>query len=110
MDNFPNYTSNNLINEENVYLGDFGIARVARKGKVLLKFTSGKSLALHSNLHVPNMCRNLVSGFLLNKTDLKFFLNPIRSFLVKMVILWARDFVMKAYLCLKLILKKTLLN
>ena len=66
---FLNYEE--VINEENVYLGDSSIARVARKGKVLLKFTSGKSLALHSNLHVSNMCRNLVSGFLLNKTDLK---------------------------------------
>ena len=105
---FLNYEE--VINEENVYLGDSSIARVARKGKVLLKFTSGKSLALHSVLHVPNMCRNLVSGFLLNKAGLKFFLNLIRLFLVKMVILWARDSVMKAYLCLKLILKNTLLN
>ena len=60
---------------------------------------------LHSILHVPNMCRNLVSGFLLNKAGLKFFLNLIRLFLVKMVILWARDFVMKAYLRLKLIVR-----
>ena len=48
-----------VIDEENVYLGDSGTARVAGKGKVLLKFTSGKSLALHSVVHVPNMCRNL---------------------------------------------------
>ena len=66
---FLNYEE--VIDEENVYLGDSGTARVAGKGNVLLKFTSGKSLALHSFLHVPNMCRNLVSGFLLNKADLK---------------------------------------
>ena len=66
---FLNYEE--VIDEENVYLGDSGTARVARRGKVLLKFTSGKSLALHSVLYVPNMCRNLVSGFLLNKADLK---------------------------------------
>ncbi|KAK9993145.1 hypothetical protein SO802_022848 [Lithocarpus litseifolius] len=66
---FLNYEE--VIDEENVYLGDSGTARVAGKGRLLLKFTSGKSLALHSILHVPNMCRNLVSGFLLNKADLK---------------------------------------
>ena len=52
-------------------MGDSGIARVAGRGKTLLKFTLGKSLALHSVLHVPNMCRNLVFGFLLNKAGLK---------------------------------------
>ena len=66
---FLNYEE--VIDEENVYLGDSSTARVAGKGKVLLKFTLGKSLALHSVLNVPNMCRNLVSGFLLNKADLK---------------------------------------
>ena len=53
------------------YLGDSSTARVVGRGKVLLKFTSGKSLALYSILHVPNMCRNLVSEFLLNKASLK---------------------------------------
>ena len=66
---FLNYEE--VIDEENIYLGDSGIARVARRRKALLKFTSGKSLALNSILHVPNMCRNLVSGFLLNKAGLK---------------------------------------
>ena len=66
---FLNYEE--VIDEENVYLEDYGTTRVARRGKVLLKFTSGKSLALHFVLHVPNMCRNLVSGFLLNKAGLK---------------------------------------
>ena len=66
---FLNYEE--VTNEENVYLGDSGTARVAKKGKVLLKFTLDKSLALHSILHVPNMCRNLVSGLLLNKAGIK---------------------------------------
>uniref|UniRef100_A0A2N9HRF5 Uncharacterized protein n=1 Tax=Fagus sylvatica TaxID=28930 RepID=A0A2N9HRF5_FAGSY len=56
---------------ENVYLGDARTARVAGKGKVLLKLTSGKSLALHSVLHVPDIRRNLVSGSLLNKAGIK---------------------------------------
>ena len=66
---FLNYEEE--IDEENVYLGDFGTARVTGKGKILLKFTSGKSLALQSVLHVLDMCRNLMFGFLLNKAGLK---------------------------------------
>uniref|UniRef100_A0A7N2RBZ6 Reverse transcriptase Ty1/copia-type domain-containing protein n=1 Tax=Quercus lobata TaxID=97700 RepID=A0A7N2RBZ6_QUELO len=54
-----------------MFIWETGTARVAGKGKVLLKFTLDKSLALHSVLHVPNMCRNLVSGLLLNKAGIK---------------------------------------
>ena len=76
---FLNYEE--VIDEENVYLGDFGTARVARRGNVLLKFTSGKSLALHPVLHVLNMCRNLVSRFLLDKAELKIVFEPNKIFL-----------------------------
>ena len=64
---FLNYEE--VTNEENVYLGDSGTARVTRNGKVLLKLTYNKSLPLHPILHVPNICRNLVFGFLLNKAS-----------------------------------------
>uniref|UniRef100_A0A2N9HZD6 Integrase catalytic domain-containing protein n=1 Tax=Fagus sylvatica TaxID=28930 RepID=A0A2N9HZD6_FAGSY len=56
---------------ENVFLSDARTAKVASKGKVILKLTSGKTLALNTILHVPNMRRNLVSGSLLNKAGLK---------------------------------------
>ena len=76
---FLNYEE--VIDEENVYLGDSGTARVARKGKVLLKFTSGKSLALHYVVHVPNMYRNLecvwieiIHSCVFNFTRFPFFL------------------------------------
>ena len=72
------YTNRNLCAEyeevndgENVFLGDARIAKVVGKGKVVLKLTFGKGLALNAVLHVPDMRRNLVSGFLLNKTGLK---------------------------------------
>lgn len=87
---FLNYEE--VIDEENVYLGDFGTVRVAGKGKVLLKFTSGKSLALQSVLHVPNMCRNLVSGFLLNKAELKIVFESN-----KIVLSQNGDFVVKGF-------------
>jgi hypothetical protein len=56
---------------ENVFLGVARTAKVAGKGKVILKLTSGKTLALNTVLHVPNMRRNLVFGSLLNKAGLK---------------------------------------
>lgn len=56
---------------ENVFLGDARTTKVVGKGKVVLKLTSGKNLILNAILHVPDMRRNLVSGFLLNKAGLK---------------------------------------
>ena len=38
---FLNYEE--VIDDKNVYLGDPGTTRVARKGKILFKFTSSKS-------------------------------------------------------------------
>ena len=41
--------------EKVVYLGDSHTAQVLGKGKVMLKLTSGKTLALNDVLHVPNI-------------------------------------------------------
>ena len=57
--------------EEQVYLGDSRTANVLGKGKVLLKLTSGKTLALNDVLHVPNIRTNLVSVSLLGKVGIK---------------------------------------
>lgn len=81
-----------VIDGESVYLGDARTACVAGKGKVLLKLTSGKSLALHSILHVPNMRRNLVSGSLLNKAGIKLVFEAD-----KVVLTRNADFVGKGY-------------
>uniref|UniRef100_A0A2N9FSN7 Retrovirus-related Pol polyprotein from transposon TNT 1-94-like beta-barrel domain-containing protein n=1 Tax=Fagus sylvatica TaxID=28930 RepID=A0A2N9FSN7_FAGSY len=77
---------------ENVYLGDARTTRVAGKGKVFLKLTSGKSLALHFVLHVPDMRRNLVSGSLLNKAGIKLVFDAD-----KLVLTRNGDFVGKGY-------------
>lgn len=57
--------------EEHVYLGDSRTASVLGKGKVLLKLTSGKTLALNEVLHVPNIRANLISVALLGKAGIK---------------------------------------
>lgn len=61
----------NVTNGEKVFMEDSRATNVAGKGKVLLKLTSRKIIALQDVLHVPDIRRNLVSGSLLNKADIK---------------------------------------
>jgi len=51
---------------EHVFIGNVATAEVMGKGKVLLKFTFGKSLCLNNVLFVPSLRRNLVSSGLLD--------------------------------------------
>ena len=60
-----------VVDGECVYMGNTTTTRVLIKGKVFLKLTSRKTLALNNVLYVPSLCRNLVSGNLLNKAGLK---------------------------------------
>ena len=69
-DAFTSYTP--IRDDENVvYLGDSYTAQVLRKGKVMLKLTSGKTLTLNDVLHVPNIRVKLVSVALLGKVGVK---------------------------------------
>nr|GEW89508.1 Ty1-copia retrotransposon protein [Tanacetum cinerariifolium] len=65
-----------------VYMASDGIARVIGKGKVFIKFTFGKTLALNNVLYVPSLRRNMVSGSLLVRAGLKVTLegDKIRAF------------------------------
>lgn len=54
-----------------VHMRDDNKSQVLGKAKVLLKLTSGKSLALLNVLYVPSLCRNLISGSLRNKAGVK---------------------------------------
>jgi len=67
---FSTYTSFN-DEEEVVYIEDSRIANVLGKGKVLLKLTLGKTLALNEMMHVLNIRANLVSIALLGKFRIK---------------------------------------
>nr|GEV32689.1 hypothetical protein [Tanacetum cinerariifolium] len=75
-----------------VYMGNDGIARVIGKGKVFIKFTSGKTLALNNVLYVPSLRRNMVSGSLLVRAGLKVTLEGD-----KVIITQNNDFVRKGY-------------
>ena len=70
IDAFTSYTPIG-DDEKVVYLGDSHTAQVLGKGKVMLKLTLGKSLALIEVLHVPNIRENLVYVSLLGKLGVK---------------------------------------
>ena len=53
--------------EKVVYLGNSHTVQVLGKCKVMLKLTSGKTLAFNEVLHVPNIRANLVYVALLGK-------------------------------------------
>ena len=63
------FTSYTTVKEgdEQIFMGDYRYTSVIGKGKVLLKLTSGKVLALSDVLHVPDIRWNLVSISLLGK-------------------------------------------
>ena len=70
IDAFTSYTS---IRDDKkvVYLGDSHTTQVLGKGKIMLKLTSGKTLALSDVLHVPNIRANLVSITLFGNVGVK---------------------------------------
>jgi ribosomal protein L15 len=76
-----------------VFMGNATSAPISGKGKVFLKLTSGKTLALSNVLYVPSLRRNLVSGALLNKASLKLIFEAD-----KVVMSRNGDFVGKGYL------------
>ena len=57
--------------EEQVYVGDSKTTLILGKGKVLLKLTFGKTLALSDVLHVRTIRVNLVCIALLRKVGVK---------------------------------------
>ena len=71
--NKSTFTSYTIVGDgkEQVYLSDLRTTPVQGKGKVLLKLTSGKTLALNNVLHVPSMRVNLVFVALLGKVGVK---------------------------------------
>ncbi|XP_077252436.1 uncharacterized protein LOC143891806 [Tasmannia lanceolata] len=78
---FYNFTK--VDGGDQVYMGNSQTSKVMGKGKVLLKLTSGKILALQEVLYVLDIRRNLVSGALLNKNGLKLTFEADKAILSK---------------------------
>ncbi|XP_070665248.1 uncharacterized protein [Malus domestica] len=84
------YTDRNLFTEyhpaahgEKLYMGNSASSAMEGKGKVVLKFTSGKSLTLLNVLHVPEIRRNLVSGPILIAKGFKLIMESNKFVLTK---------------------------
>ena len=99
-DAFAYYSS--VGNEEKVvYLGDSHTTQVMGKGKVMLKITLGKTLALNDVLHVSNIRANLVSVALLGKMRVKVSFQSDRIVMpkIKFFFFWEKGFLIREYLC-----------
>ena len=59
------------INGRNLIMGNSATSRVVRIGKVVLKMTSRKELVLTYVLHVPDICKNLISSSMLSENGFK---------------------------------------
>ena len=79
------FTSYTLVRDDKkvVYLSDSHTAQVLGKGKIMLKLTSGKTLAMNEVLHVPNIRANLVSIALLRKVGVKVSFESNRIVMTK---------------------------
>ncbi|KAL0380946.1 UNVERIFIED_CONTAM: hypothetical protein Sangu_0158900 [Sesamum angustifolium] len=80
-------------NSECVFMGNSTTVGVLDKGKILIKLTYDKILALIDVLYVSSLRRNLVSGSLLNKAGLKIVLESDKVIITK-----HNNFVGKRYL------------
>ncbi|KAI5316791.1 hypothetical protein L3X38_036498 [Prunus dulcis] len=65
--NLAFFKTYSVTDDRKVLLGDSHTTIVAGIGEVELKFTSGKTVILKDVLHTPEIRKNLVSGYLLNK-------------------------------------------
>ena len=63
---FSSYTT--VGGDEKLYMGNSSTSKVERVGKIALKMTSGNIVTLINVLHVPDVLKNLVLGYLLSMT------------------------------------------
>ena len=80
-------------------------ARVMGKWKILLKFTFSKLLSLSNVLYVLSLCRNLVSGILLNKAGLKTIVRHDRVVISRNKVFIGKGTLIRVCLYLILLLK-----
>ena len=61
------FTSFELIDSgEKLFMGNSATSEIQEQGKVILKMTCGKNLTLNNVMYVPEICKNLISGSVLN--------------------------------------------
>ena len=68
---------------EKVFMGNSTISEIKGQGKVVLKMTLGKELTLTNVLYVQKICKNLVSGSLLNSHRFRLVFESYKFVLLK---------------------------
>ncbi|KAL6319114.1 hypothetical protein AAG906_011192 [Vitis piasezkii] len=81
------------VNGRNLIMGNSATSRVVGIGKVVLKMTFGKELVLTYVLHVPDICKNLVSGSMLSKSGFKLVFESDKFVFMKNGIVGKRYFI-----------------
>ncbi|XP_076922234.1 uncharacterized protein LOC143583951, partial [Bidens hawaiensis] len=76
-------TFKEVTNGEKVFMGNSATGEVKDEGNVVLKMTSGKELTLSIVLYLPEIRKNLVSGWRLNKFGFKMVIESDKVMLTK---------------------------
>jgi len=64
-------------------MGNSVVSKFEEKGKVILKWTSGKELTLNDVLYVPDICKNVISGSILSKKGFRMVFESDKFVLTK---------------------------
>ncbi|XP_076886939.1 uncharacterized protein LOC143536954 [Bidens hawaiensis] len=79
----PGTTKANVTNGEKMFMGNSATDEVKGEGNVVLKMTSGKKLTLSNVLYAPEIRKNLVWGWQLNKFGFKMVIECDKVVLIK---------------------------
>ncbi|XP_076905459.1 uncharacterized protein LOC143561216 [Bidens hawaiensis] len=69
--------------DQKLYMGNKATAEIMGEGDVVLKWTSGKKLTFTKVLYVPEIHKNLVSGWMLNKHGFRLVIESDKFILSK---------------------------
>jgi len=72
-----------LEQDEQLFMESSVVSKVEGKGKVILKWTSGKELTLNDVLHIPDIRKNLISGSILSKKGYRMVFESDKFVLTK---------------------------
>jgi hypothetical protein len=78
------------VDGENLYLRNSSTSKVLGVRKIILKMNSENLSTLNKILYVTYIRKNLVSGSLMSKTVLKWFLRVINLYSLKVACLYKR--------------------
>ncbi|XP_071739384.1 uncharacterized protein [Rutidosis leptorrhynchoides] len=76
-------TFKEVTSGDKMFMGNSATADIKGEGNVILKMTSGKELTLTNVLYVPEIRKNLVSGWLLNKFGFRIVFESDKVVLTK---------------------------